>query len=159
MKNKSKLDFCKQVIIEGGYLPKAFETKYKTTQMVETRQWFAWLCREKFGKQISLSEIARYLGNYNHATVIHSINTKKRQIELYQGEKKIADNLMRKAIAYYRLQQSDVMSIESKILSIEDHIKDDATMEGWRRLKLKENLNELKEAVYNAQHVLLEKET
>lgn len=83
MKNKHvKLeDIHLSVNIHFGLKKDALFEQSRKEAIVNARRCFNYLANNA---GYGLSEIARYKGDYNHATISHSINAAKNYIELYE---------------------------------------------------------------------------
>jgi len=121
------------------------------------RQWFFWLARYRFGDSIHLTTTGRFMGGYNHATVIHSRKVINDDISTNSTDKKISEDLKELTnIPIYNTGGGQVSNwlhqAKKHLQEVKDHIKDDHTMEGWRRHKMtkemdsfEDHLNKLQE--------------
>lgn len=59
--------------------------KNRSIEVVSIRQFITFKCKEIFGSRYSLKEIGKRLGNRDHTTMIHSIESYKNRIESKDG--------------------------------------------------------------------------
>lgn len=150
----SKMDFIKRILIEEGFPEVAFSKTKKSPTLVEARQWFAWLCKKKFGSSVSYNEMAKFLGGYNHATILHNKRIKDNEVQIYPSAKRVSKKLLERAEEYINFEQSLkerkknfrsqvqnwLLSMNDKLINFSEHVEEDAVMEGWRRAKMKKDL-------------------
>lgn len=159
----SKLEYIKRILIEEQFPSHAFQKTSRETSLVDARAWFSWLVREEFGNSISLSKIGRFLGGYDHATIINLQKRKSDEIDSYPATRRIAEKLLERTEKYVNVEKCLkekkknfkeelsmwLIEVNRKITTFSDHVEEDAVMEGWRRHQMIKDLSLLKEELKN----------
>lgn len=154
---EEKLMFIESVICDYfNVTPEQLRIKIRREEYRRPRQWFFWLARYRFGDGIHLTTTGKFMGGYNHATVIHSRKVINNDISTSSEDKKISEDLKELTnISLYvaaKEKEETLLNMEGQIYNwlqqakkhlqeVKDHIEDDHSMEGWRRYKVTKEMD------------------